>query len=522
MSKISFRKKYLILLSIFLLLIFPAFSFANINFSEIMFDPEGSDAGREWIEIKNTNQNSENIEKFKFCDSGSCHKFYDGYGNDFHMPGNSFGIIAKDPEKFKIDYPNFTGFILRSSFSINNSGELLELKDESGSVISIVEYNSESGGINGDTISLFDDIWKNGSSTPNAENIFKDLDIQELEDEENSLASSSSQEIERTYVELSNDMVGGKKKLKAEIIDNIPTLIAGAENEFNGRVYGITGVEIDNVEYIWTLGDGEKEYGKNIKHTFLFPGEYVLTLVVMSANFTGNVRKVVKVIEPNIEISEVDSDKNWIKLKNNYSEILKLDNWFLFVDGDKFKIPKETYILAKKEIIFPNQITNLDVKINSNIFLLFPNGEKVTKFIKKEDVVIKNISSDVSGENIVYVQKKINKNNIIKKIQSNTNVKSINDNSFLERNFVDQDKIIGTGNKNNIIKFNLDNNYGGEKLKLKKYNNFIMENIYFISFIFLVGFLTVTSFTLSYFQKRESGGDKIKEVAEEFEIEEME
>jgi hypothetical protein len=33
-------------------------------------------------------------------------------------------------------------------------------------------------------------------------------------------------------------------------------------------------------------------------------------LVVKSSNFTGNIRKVVKVVEPNIEISEVDENKN--------------------------------------------------------------------------------------------------------------------------------------------------------------------------------------------------------------------
>jgi hypothetical protein len=33
-------------------------------------------------------------------------------------------------------------------------------------------------------------------------------------------------------------------------------------------------------------------------------------LIVKSANFTGNTRKIVKVVEPNIEISAVDSEKN--------------------------------------------------------------------------------------------------------------------------------------------------------------------------------------------------------------------
>jgi len=109
---------------------------------------------------------SVNLEKYKFCDSGSCHtlyskkthpEYFNNLGSDFKIPGNSYGIITKDPKQFEIDYPNFNGFILRSSFSINNNGELLELKDENKNVISVVEYNSEFGGKNGDTFSLIGD-----------------------------------------------------------------------------------------------------------------------------------------------------------------------------------------------------------------------------------------------------------------------------------------------------------------------------------------------------------------------------
>lgn len=534
-------KKEQIRNSIFLLVIFPAFSFANINFSEIMFDPEGTDANREWVEIINTSNVSVNLEKYKFCDSGSCHTFYskkthpehfNNLGSDFKIPGNSYGIITKDPKQFEIDYPNFNGFILRSSFSINNNGELLELKDENKNIVSIVEYNSEFGGKNGDTFSLIGDTWKNGKATPGGENVFKEI-ITEEDSSGLGNSSGSSQDIERTYVEIS-DVIDGKKKLKAEIIDNIPTLIAGAENEFNGRAYGITGVEIKGAEYFWTLGDGKKEYGKNIKHTFLYPGEYVLTLIVKSSSFTGNIRKVVTVVNPPLEISEIDWDKNWVKIKNNYSDILKLDSWYIFSNGEKFKIPKETYILGKSEVIFPNKITHLDILENGNTFLLFPDGKRQSKFVKKSEVAMVVAapppSSEIKKTDVKTVKKAVGKivKNIKKKVNNFASQNySKTSNTYFDRNFLSEENNIlekdEIGEKGNFAKQNLlpDNLENIKTLSLKKDRNFIKENMYFILFILLIGGLVLISFLLNHFKNKDIQKDEIESEAEEFEVEEI-
>lgn len=534
-------KKEQIRNSIFLLVIFPAFSFANINFSEIMFDPEGTDANREWVEIINTSNVSVNLEKYKFCDSGSCHTFYskkthpehfNNLGSDFKIPGNSYGIITKDPKQFEIDYPNFNGFILRSSFSINNNGELLELKDENKNIVSIVEYNSEFGGKNGDTFSLIGDTWKNGKATPGGENVFKEI-ITEEDSSGLGNSSGSSQDVERTYVEIS-DVIDGKKKLKAEIIDNIPTLIAGAENEFNGRAYGITGVEIKGAEYFWTLGDGKKEYGKNIKHTFLYPGEYVLTLIVKSSSFTGNIRKVVTVVNPPLEISEIDWDKNWVKIKNNYSDILKLDSWYIFSNGEKFKIPKETYILGKSEVIFPNKITHLDILENGNTFLLFPDGKRQSKFVKKSEVAMVVAapppSSEIKKTDVKTVKKAVGKivKNIKKKVNNFASQNySKTSNTYFDRNFLSEENNIlekdEIGEKGNFAKQNLlpDNLENIKTLSLKKDRNFIKENMYFILFILLIGGLVLISFLLNHFKNKDIQKDEIESEAEEFEVEEI-
>jgi hypothetical protein len=58
----------------FFLFFIPTLTLGQIIFSEIMFDPAGSDSGYEWVEIKNTENFSVNLEKYKFCEGPpTCH-----------------------------------------------------------------------------------------------------------------------------------------------------------------------------------------------------------------------------------------------------------------------------------------------------------------------------------------------------------------------------------------------------------------------------------------------------------------
>ena len=534
---------------LFLLISMPfSLKAADLSFSEIMFDPKGSDTDREWVEIKNNIGGTIDLEKYKFCDSGSCHKFFDS-GSGFKIPPQSFGVFAKNPAKFKEDYPNFSGFILRSSFSLTNSKELLELKNSVSQVLDVVEYNSEVGGTDGDSFSLFGDTWKNGKPTPGGENVFQEISSEENNENEGSNNSNDNDEdikINRTYVEIS-DVIDGKKKLKAEIVDNISTLIAGAKSQFDGRAYGITGIEIKGAEYFWNFGDGKKGYGKKVHHTYLYPGEYVLTLLVKSSNFSGHTRRIVKVAEPQIEISAVSSNKNWIKLKNNYSDILKLDNWFLMVDGEKFEIPQESYILPKKEIIFPNEITKLDVKEGSKIFLLFPNGEKVTRFVKKEEPILKNLSFELAKNNLTFQKKETvgeKINNFLVSVKKPLLKKELyKKENFEEKKMVDEKKSVSEDNNrenidngnnlfNNVAfmkrnfslsqdknKKNNQNTDFKKELKIKKDDSFWLENIYFIIFIIFNFILVVFSVILKNFE--DDPRAEISEEALEYDIEEL-
>jgi hypothetical protein len=143
----------------YLILFFPSVSLGQIIFSEIMFDAEGTDAGYEWVEIKNTENFSVNLENYKFCEgSPTCHSWASGKNSNFEIPANSLAIITNDKNKF-LEKNSFDGLILVSTgFTLNNTGELIQIKNSSGNLDDSLTYNPETGGQNGETISVFNNI----------------------------------------------------------------------------------------------------------------------------------------------------------------------------------------------------------------------------------------------------------------------------------------------------------------------------------------------------------------------------
>jgi len=194
--------------------------------------------------------------------------------------------------------------------------------------------------------------------------------------------------------------------------------------------------------------------------------------------------------------------------------------------------------LGKSEVIFPNKVTNLDILEDGNTFLLFPNGERQSKFVKKEETVMVAATppppSEIKKTDVKTVKKTVGKTvkNIKKKTKKKVNNFSEQNyskisNAYFDRNFsseenniLEKDEISKKGNfaKQNFLPDNLENI---QTLSLKKDRNFIKENMYFILFILLTGVLVLTSFLLSYFQNKNILKEEIEREAEEFEIEEV-
>jgi hypothetical protein len=113
-----------ILVGIFLFLI-PSISYSQIQIVEVMANPEGSDTDREWIRIYNSGSEV-NMNLYRFLEAGVNHKILEG-NSGISLGSGEHGIIADNVDNFLSEYPDYSGSVFKSSFSLNNTGEQLTI-----------------------------------------------------------------------------------------------------------------------------------------------------------------------------------------------------------------------------------------------------------------------------------------------------------------------------------------------------------------------------------------------------------
>lgn len=157
-------RKFIVLTTLFAILIvlLPAGVFAaprDIRITEIMYDVSGSDTGHEWVELWNSG--SETVTIVGGSGSGSW-RFNDGanhtfatsaYRGSFTLASGDFLIISSNPDTFLTDHSNFSGNLVKVSFSLGNTSETLLLRIETnGAPWSEVTYTNSLAAGNGKTL----------------------------------------------------------------------------------------------------------------------------------------------------------------------------------------------------------------------------------------------------------------------------------------------------------------------------------------------------------------------------------
>ncbi|MHA1482573.1 MAG: Lcl domain-containing protein [Candidatus Heimdallarchaeaceae archaeon] len=157
----------------------PSPVFYPVLINEIMYNLDGSDDGREWIEIFNNANVSVDLSNWKLYEDGINHGLTLIQGTNILFP-NQYAVIINDKNEFLKDYPAHSGTIFDSSFSLNNNGEELTIKNQD-LFIDNIDY-SATWGADGDGNSIqkitpgldSNDLnnWKPALPTPGAINVF--------------------------------------------------------------------------------------------------------------------------------------------------------------------------------------------------------------------------------------------------------------------------------------------------------------------------------------------------------------
>ena len=323
----------------------PNFVLAGVVFSEIYYDAAGADLGHEWVEIENTGSDPIDVLSWRFFEAGVNHKLNLASASSLISP-NGFAVIADDSEKFLIDWPAFTGVIFDSSFSLDNDGETLGIKNQDLEEVATLTYTKEQGA-NGDGNSLQKSgaIFISALPTPGITNASTPATSPPP-------PASSPDAGDQNAVKTSTSATSPQgAEPKIAIAVQIPKqLIAGADSEFNAETQGLKGYELKNERIVWNFGDGEVAEGSKVLRMYRYPGTYKVVVDVSSAEYSASATAVVDVHDAELEIVEYTSD--YVKIKNVSGVEIDLSGWILARVEKSWRFPKNSFILAHGTVTY--------------------------------------------------------------------------------------------------------------------------------------------------------------------------
>ncbi|MEX0917370.1 MAG: lamin tail domain-containing protein [Candidatus Paceibacterota bacterium] len=349
------------LLALFVIAPFPLF--ASVEITEIMYDAEGADEGREWIEIRNTSGSALILSEWKFFEGDTNHGLKLHQGNE-EVAAGEYVVIVDSPSGFLADFPNYSGTLFDSSWgSLSNTGETLTIRDPELNDVDSVTYSSEWGAQgDGNSLQKSGNEWIALAPTPGESN------SQSISAEEDSGSSDSSGVTSSKGSPDTDDPL--PKKIVA-YAGNSRIVYVGADSIFEGTASGNTGDELEEARYLWTFGNGEIKEGKKVLHHYDYPGRYAVRLSVSSGKYGDTDQVIVEAIPAEVFVS--DAVSSYVELSNASSEMLDLSMWYLMVGDGKFQFPEGTLVLSKEKIRFPRSVTNLSPKGAEDVVLLYPN-----------------------------------------------------------------------------------------------------------------------------------------------------
>ncbi len=344
--------------------------------SEIMYDPQGTNDGRHWVEVFNDTGNPVDLTTWKFFEANVNHGIVLFQGGPT-LPEGGYAVIADNPVKFKADY-EYTGILYDSSFSLSTVGEVLSLKETKTSdpayTVDYSQYVSVGGDNDGSTLSLIASEWMRGKATPGAENVAEE---------------------KVTEAETPSPATGGQLTIAQmsppapDVVLYLPTskiAVAGAETDF--KVSGVTrsGKAIDDLRYTWAFGDGGRGTGSSTRHTYVYTGRYIAQVEGVNNSVIGTGRITVKVVPPDISVEDVGQGRYgaYVDVKNPNAYELDVSGWAISLDGAVYPFPRNTVIPANTTIRFSGAsmgFANMIVRDGMVVKVQFPNLEEVTRYV---------------------------------------------------------------------------------------------------------------------------------------------
>lgn len=358
--------------------------FADVSITQIMYDLEGSDSKREWIQVCG----DEDLTGWKFND-GSNHNLVEVKGS---LILSDCAILASDATTYISEHVGYSGTVIDTVMSLGNTTDTLSLINDSGVEVFSVTYTKDQGA-NGDGnfLEFVNGVWKvSGSPT-----------------------TSIVDEVVST---------GGGPVFQEEIkitayAGNDRVVSVGADSIYEGHVYGELHEPLEGARYMWNFGNGRVTEGDKVLHHYDYPGKYVVYLNVAHLDYTkySASDRIIVTAKP-ADISITSAVPEYITLTNFGDRELDLSFWILRSGLSKFTLPENTVVLPQSDVIFSYTVTGLGVPNQYDVELLYPNSVSAFRYFPEilsnvvpvpvviKPIIIESVEMPIFEEKIVTEQ----------------------------------------------------------------------------------------------------------------------
>ena len=405
---------------------------AQIIITEVMYNPDGTDSGREWVEIYNSGSESLDISDYKLLENNVNHKLS---AHDPSDAGNlligagEYAIIADNSTKFLADYTE-KGLLIDSAFSLKNTGEEVSIVNPTEEIIDSFSYLPELGADGtGNSLQLINlsgnstqNDWIPAEPTPFVSNKTEAVDETVDSGEStgsgsnsssNSSSGSSTRSSSQSTHSSISDVFNYKPKIDLKISsgrERYVTINTEIEFELIHNQESSKGIST-----VWSMGDGTQVRGKKINHIYTSAGDYNVILNAKNKTEKTTSRTKVYVSEPLIELNYSIWGKTVdVLLKNTSKKELNIGDFYVVLSSSN---RKKTFKIAPDTIIDPNQVLNLNSKItnfeliefSNKISLYYPNNEKLKDIeIRENNHIYEILSPYLGGEKIKKLETLLN------------------------------------------------------------------------------------------------------------------
>lgn len=407
---------------------------SSVVINEVMFDPEGSDTGGEWIELYNASEKEVDISGWEI--------YPDGIG--YITIPNGFSIGAK---KFTLIHLRTTGN--NSSTDIYQATSSSNMSNTSGSVAlfsaeprgkdtikGFVQWGK--GGETWESSAMDAGLWEKGMfvdigsfsegnslalqtdgtassgknawhisgiSTPKTANSGSIALSSPLPSISPSLAPLSGSSAEPSSLPaVAMPHTSPIKTIHAYAGEDMSSMV-GIMLDFLGHAKGINDKAIDSsARFFWNFGDGETREGRSVGHIYQAPGVYLASLHISSGEYAASDHVRVQISPNFVSISGVVlGGDGYIRFANASDIEADISGWNIRDNQQRtFIFPSHSKLARRGDIAIMNSVTGLLKNSESlPIRALYPNGVEAFVF---SDIISLAHPQDVKKENVLALR----------------------------------------------------------------------------------------------------------------------